>query len=1280
MRINSVKKSPHNAVYKHEVLMEKHENKSEAAALRQKAEEVLKTRTNVACSVSATEADNLKLIYELEVHQVELEMQNEVLRLSEQALKEQIEKNKDDFFFRGAILDSPSNIIIFALDKNYCYTEFTKSHKETMSNIWDIEIKIGMNLLDIISVANDRLNAKNNFDRAFRGEHFLILEEYGDPSLKRLVYENYYSPVKNSDDIVIGVSVFVIDVTDRSKLQFDMKERLKELNCHNQISDAMSNSNLSVDEVCEKIVHLIPPGWQFPDITEACIQIRDKVYQTGNFITSHRFLHQEIKIKDKAIGFLEVCLPDDKVPDANPLFLPEELNLLFSIAERLGNYVEKEEAGHVLSESKEKYAKAFHTSPYAIIISEVEDGTFLEVNDSFCSITGFTQKEALANTALRMDLWVDPDDRKRLLTKLRENGKVEGEECRFRKKNGEIMVGIFSASFIHLHHQSCIIASINDVTASRQAEEKLRASEEKFRNIFENMLDVYYEASLDGIIFEVSPSIEIISKGQYSRNELIGKSLYTLYEDPEARKLVVPELLKHGSITDYEVSLLNKDGSVMPAAFSAKLLFDSSGNPAKISGIMHDITERKKAELKINDLNENLETRIIERTIQLAETNKNLENEIQNRMLVEVELKREKQRLSDIIIGTNAGTWEWNIQTDITIIDERWAEIIGYTLDELQPVNIETWIEFLPPEDLKEALELHEKHINGELDFYSHEFRMKHKNGEWVWVLNTGKIHTWDNTGKPLLMSGTHQDITKRKRAEQALRDSEARFSLFMDYLPVIVFLKDHEGRTLFINKYMEEVFGASEWIGKTMLEVFPNEFGEKLRADDINSIQLGYQKFEESLVQLDRKLHHYETQKFTIDRSGQEPWLGGISVDITGRKRAEAEILKSQEAAEKANQAKSEFLSRMSHELRTPMNSIIGFGQLLNMGELNPKQKKSVNHILNSGKHLLDLIDEVLEISRIEAGKLVLFPEPVQLSGIISEMLDTVQPLADDRQLKLELENSPDNQLFVMSDRKLLKQVLINLLNNAVKYNRQGGSILVKTESMPPNVAGKVFVRVSVTDTGLGIHSDDILKLFVPFERIGSERTKIEGTGLGLAVVKKIMDAMEGTVGVESIVDQGSTFWIELPAAEKEMSRENQQENNVKMTANLDIANKEIVFQHKEKANRTAELVMLKKKDPRETGITVHAKTGTILYIEDNIQNAELVEEIIRDHRPEFHLITSGLGEPAVKLAIQHKPDLILLDLVLPDMDGATVMKNLLADDKTNSIPVVILTADATP
>lgn len=378
------------------------------------------------------------------------------------------------------------------------------------------------------------------------------------------------------------------------------------------------------------------------------------------------------------------------------------------------------------------------------------------------------------------------------------------------------------------------------------------------------------------------------------------------------------------------------------------------------------------------------------------------------------------------------------------------------------------------------------------------------------------------------------------------------------------------------------------------------------------------------------------------IQISGQEKLLESF-VDISLQKEAEIEMEKARIEAVQANMAKSEFLSRMSHELRTPMNAILGFAQLLEMGQLNPAQKKGVDHILHGGKHLLDLINEVLDISRIEAGRLSLSAEPVKLSEVLLEMIDTIQPLANTRQVQLKLVDSAVNSEFIKADRQRLKQVLMNLINNAVKYNRTGGFVSIQTEIMPAR-NDMEYIRISVTDTGYGIREADIPKLFKPFERIGAEFTGAEGSGLGLTVVKKLMAAMHGYIGVESKFGEGSTFWIE--------------------------------FQHVESQLKNIEKANLSAHSGAESGI----KKGTILCIEDNLSNIELVEQILSSQRPDIQLVVNTNGKSTVDLAILHQPDLILLDLNLPDIHGKDVLTLLMADHRTTNIPVIVISADAMP
>src|SRR4051812_5964945 len=358
---------------------------------------------------------------------------------------------------------------------------------------------------------------------------------------------------------------------------------------------------------------------------------------------------------------------------------------------------------------------------------------------------------------------------------------------------------------------------------------------------------------------------------------------------------------------------------------------------------------------------------------------------------------------------------------------------------------------------------------------------------------------------------------------------------------------------------------------------------------------------------------------------------------DISERKAAEKALREAKDEADRANHAKSDFLSRMSHELRTPLNSILGFGQLLDRQSPTEMQRPRIRYILSAGRHLLSLINEVLDISRIEAGTLQLSLEPVCIGEAINEALDLMRPLAAERSILLEANCPAKSTVYVLADRQRLKQVLLNLLSNAVKYTGMEGSVTVSATDADDGI-----MRVAVRDTGAGIPVEKLARLFTPFDRLGAEQSTVEGTGLGLALCQRLIHAMQGTIGVDSALGSGSTFWLELPQA----------------------------------------------KSPLETLATARsgsvcepqgdADSRRLLYIEDNFSNVTLVDQMLAE-RPSFELMTAMQGRVGLELARQHAPDLILLDLHLPDMPGWQVLAQLKADQLTRQIPVVVISADAT-
>ncbi len=365
------------------------------------------------------------------------------------------------------------------------------------------------------------------------------------------------------------------------------------------------------------------------------------------------------------------------------------------------------------------------------------------------------------------------------------------------------------------------------------------------------------------------------------------------------------------------------------------------------------------------------------------------------------------------------------------------------------------------------------------------------------------------------------------------------------------------------------------------------------------------------------------------------------IGTDNSVRKQVELKLNDAMAVAEKANLAKSDFLSSMSHELRTPLSAILGFAQLIESGTPapTPTQKRSVDQILQAGWYLLDLINEILDLALIESGKLSLSLEPISLAEVMHECQDMIEPQAEKRSIKVTF---PEFEIrhFVCVDRTRIKQVMINLLSNAIKYNKPGGTVVVSCIAMTRDQ-----IRICVEDTGEGLSSEKLSQLFQPFNRLGQESNAEEGTGIGLVMTKRLVELMGGVIGVESFVGKGSVFWIEL---------------NLTSEPQHDLAVHEL--------SAIAQPL-----------IATDAELQTLLYVEDNPANLMLVEDLIA-RRPDIRLLTARDGHRGVELARSALPDVILMDINLPGINGIRALKILSEDELTAHIPVIALSANAIP
>ena len=424
-----------------------------------------------------------------------------------------------------------------------------------------------------------------------------------------------------------------------------------------------------------------------------------------------------------------------------------------------------------------------------------------------------------------------------------------------------------------------------------------------------------------------------------------------------------------------------------------------------------------------------------------------------------------------------------------------------------------------------------------------------------------------------------------------------------------------------------------------------------KLSDDEVAQL---VDSFNKMLAEIELRTHALERSNGELAREGeqrtqaqQEVMRLNQELEVRVHERTmqlemtNGELAMAMEEARSANYAKSAFLSSMSHELRTPLNAILGFAQILSSDRLPStleQKKEFAGHILKSGRHLLTLINEILDLAKVESGTVSLSLEPVGLDAILQECRDMIAPLASQRGIGMAF---PDAcPLNVLADRTRLKQILLNLLSNALKYNREQGQVAI---DCAPHAGGRV--RISVRDTGVGLDAEQLALLFQPFNRLGQEGGTEEGSGIGLVVTKRLVELMDGNIGVSSAPGEGSTFWIEL-----------------RLVDAVPIP-----------------VVPALPRPDLAGALLEHSAPVTLLYVEDNPANLTLVEEIVR-YCPQLQLLTATDGRLGVEMARTHLPQLILMDINLPHVNGTDALKLLRADPRTAHIPVIALTANAMP
>jgi len=483
-----------------------------------------------------------------------------------------------------------------------------------------------------------------------------------------------------------------------------------------------------------------------------------------------------------------------------------------------------------------------------------------------------------------------------------------------------------------------------------------------------------------------------------------------------------------------------------------------------------------------------------------------------------------------------------------------------------------------------------------------------------------------------------------RTKAERELTKSVDNFRVMVEDLSEGVLIH-RNGEPLFCNAAYLKTFSCEDinsLNGASLFTYLPRlEKGGQMVRRSPAGVQtiVARAAFQEEVLRQDGQKVWVEIRSFPVQWNGS-PAVCSTIIDISSRRQAEQFLKEARNEAELANRAKSTFLSSMSHELRTPMNAVLGFGQLLESNPdepLSEDQKECVDQIVKGGKHLLELINDVLDLSRIEAGKVETSIENILPKQVLDECLPLVSILATQNGIGISVFGAAEAPV-VRADHTRLKQVLLNLISNALKYNRENGTVAISFEERAGNK-----LRIVVTDSGEGIPEDRQAELFKPFSRLGAEHSGIEGTGIGLVVCKKLVEVMHGAIGLESKVGKGSSFWIELPLAELDHD-----------------------------AGSVKKDVAVEQVEELFTGIS-----GTLLYVEDNPSNLKLMELIVTRIEG-LTMISACSAEQAIKLARDEKPDVIILDINLPGINGIEALKQLQIYEDTRNIPVIALSAAA--
>jgi PAS domain S-box-containing protein len=761
-----------------------------------------------------------------------------------------------------------------------------------------------------------------------------------------------------------------------------------------------------------------------------------------------------------------------------------------------------------LHQSEEKFRLAFQTSPDSINFNRLSDGMYIDINEGFTNLTGYTREDAIGKTSIELNIWHDPIDRERLVKSLMTEGFIKNFESRFRGKNGQVKTALMSARVLDLNKEKVILSITRDITDRKQAEELLRALSSRQEVILLAVPEIIMEVDCNKVYTWANRAgVEFFGE------DVIGKEAAYYFEGEQDTYGSVQPLFNGDEQVFYVESYQRRrDGQKRLLAWWCRVLKDAQGTMTGALSTARDITDRKRTEEAL------------------------LQSEALYREIFE---------------NASIGITRVSLDGIYREVNPAMTRTLGYSAAEMVGMPV---AEFTYPDEFGRRAQFLRDLIEGRIVSGEQERRFVHRNGSVVWTLINASVQR-DQSGQPLNFISLVQDITERKRTEKEFRESEDRYRVLVEVSSEAMLLRNIEGKIVYANPSAVTLFHASkaeDLVGQDYLNlVHPEDREESEKRAQRSSMENQPAPMREHrLITLDGQLVYVESTGVPVKHQGQQHVLG-LFHDITARKQTENELLDTnlrlEEAtawansmaaeAEMANGAKSEFLANMSHEIRTPMNGVIGMTGLLLDTELNEEQRRYAEIVRGSGESLLGLINDILDFSKIEAKKLDLEMLEFDLSSLLDDFAATLAVRAHEKGLELLCAADPTVPTLLRGDPGRLRQILTNLTGNAVKFTHAGEvavrvALVEEMKLRNTQTARKnqndVLLRFSVRDTGIGIPAAKVGLLFDKFSQVDASTTrKFGGTGLGLAISKQLAELMGGETGVISEVGKGSEFWF---------------------------------------------------------------------------------------------------------------------------------------------------------